>query len=228
MSIVIPELHFNIYGMMLILSLFVGFCSITVILFKRSMPKWLIASYVSIGIFMCVYCGLMLTYIQNGFKGFFWQAGLSSMGGAIGILISAFTIDVIFKFKYRVLDAQIRVLPLIYSIAKIGCLFAGCCRGVEHAGILSITYERLGNVSYFPIQLIETITFAIIFIVGITILRGVNAVVIVAISMLMKTLLDFFRLSNGGKFGFTQSVCVFVAVVMIIGSIVVKRKYLAK
>lgn len=226
--IIIPDLHFNIYGAMIILSLLVGFIVLTFFLVRRNMPKWMILAFYMLSFFMIFYCGFGLSYIQNGFNGFAVQYGLSSMGGAIGALLSALVIDLITHGKYKVTDAQIRVLPLIYSIAKVGCFFAGCCRGILYEGFLSVIYSKLGPEEYLPVQLIETVVFAIIFVLGVSVFKNKSAAIIVAISMLMKTILDFARFSNKGIFSFTQIVCVIFAVVILAITIVIKFKNKSK
>ena len=38
-------------------------------------------------------------------------------------------------------------LPLIYSISKLACFFAGCCFGLPYDGLFSVTYTSRGNVN---------------------------------------------------------------------------------
>lgn len=58
-------------------------------------------------------------------------------------------------------------IPLMYAIGKIGCFITGCCYGIEYNGIGNIIYkyslDAPQNVPLFPIQILETIIFFIIF-----------------------------------------------------------------
>lgn len=220
----INKLPFNIYGIMILLSLALGWIILSVILYRRKTPKMYIL-YTLILSFMMTFFGAMeLTYIQNGFEGFFWEWGISSMGAAIGSFFAAFIMDIILGKKYQILDAQVRVLPFIYSVAKIGCHFAGCCRGRIHSGFPSVTYVFEGPDSFLAIQLIETFTFMVIFLLGMTLLKDKHWVIIVSVSMLAKVLLDFGRLSNKGSLGFTQIVCIVFAIVGILITALQGRK----
>lgn len=60
--------------------------------------------------------------------------------------------------KYTILS-----LLLIYSITKLGCFINGCCYGIIYTGPLNVSYPFLSNNTYFPIQILETIIFMIIF-----------------------------------------------------------------
>lgn len=60
------------------------------------------------------------------------------------------------------LSIFIYAAPLMYSIGKIGCFLSGCCEGFVYNGIGSVSYNYVPNptgLSYFPIQIIESITF---------------------------------------------------------------------
>ena len=56
----------------------------------------------------------------------------------------------------------------MYAIGKIGCYISGCCYGIEYDGIASVTYkyslDAPHNVPLFPIQILETFIFTLIFI----------------------------------------------------------------
>ncbi len=55
----------------------------------------------------------------------------------------------------------------MYGIGKIGCSLAGCCYGIEYTGPLSISYKYSYSapkeINLFPVQLLESIVFIIIF-----------------------------------------------------------------
>lgn len=96
----------------------------------------------------------------------------SSMGAMFGMLISIWVFNWIYgKDKEKFWKIYALQLPLLYSVSKIGCLLMGCCHGIEYDGVLGIKYiAENDNISYglpietvFPVQLCETILFAVIF-----------------------------------------------------------------
>lgn len=56
----------------------------------------------------------------------------------------------------------------MYAIGKIGCFLVGCCHGIEYSKIGSVVYkysfEEINGIQLFPVQLVESIIFFIIFI----------------------------------------------------------------
>lgn len=96
----------------------------------------------------------------------------SSMGAMFGMLVSIVGFNYINGTDSKLFwKAYALQLPLLYSISKIGCLLMGCCHGISYEGILKVTYKAAdGEVTFaipefnvFPVQLCETIAFAIIF-----------------------------------------------------------------
>ena len=118
----------------------------------------------------------------------------------IGGIIVAISSVYLFKdtrfFKYTIIST-----PLIYSFAKLACLFNGCCIGIPYNGPLAITYPFLGNQTYFPIQLTETIAFIIIFQICNSLHKHKNITYITLLLILTtKFLLDFLRYEHIHKF----------------------------
>lgn len=79
--------------------------------------------------------------------------GYSFWGAILGAISGIFIFSIIYKKSFLEL-AKILFpnLILVYSISKIGCFFNGCCGG-----------KILENGIQIPIQLIETIVFAILY-----------------------------------------------------------------
>lgn len=136
----------------------------------------------------------------------FNKIGLSSYGAAIGIIILLIIFAKQYKKNFKELINNILpAVPLMYGISKIGCFLAGCCYGIKYNGPLSITYKYSlsapKNISLLPIQIIETITFILIYlytskkkkenknIIGITLL----------LCGLSKFLLDYLRMNHIDK-----------------------------
>lgn len=136
----------------------------------------------------------------------FKKIGLSSYGAIIGILILLIIFAKQYKKNFKdLINNILPAIPLMYGISKIGCFLAGCCYGIKYNGPLSITYKYSlsapKNISLLPIQIIETITFILIYlytskkkkenknIIGITLL----------LCGLSKFLLDYLRMNHIDK-----------------------------
>ena len=136
----------------------------------------------------------------------FKKIGLSSYGAIIGILILLIIFSKQYKKNFKdLINNILPAIPLMYGISKIGCFLAGCCYGIKYNGPLSITYKYSlsapKNISLLPIQIIETITFILIYlyiskkkkenknIIGITLL----------LCGLSKFLLDYLRMNHIDK-----------------------------
>lgn len=125
--------------------------------------------YENIGI---IFGAKLLTYIQN-YKTYgnfyFLSLGLSSYGALIGAILCLIIFGM--QFKKTIKDMLFNFMPsipLMYAIGKIGCFLVGCCYGIEYNGIGNISYKYSevapNHVHLFPVQIIETIIFTIIFI----------------------------------------------------------------
>lgn len=94
----------------------------------------------------------------------------TSYGNMIGALIGLIIYSLIFKKKTIDLLALGSVpLPLVYAIGKIGCFTAGCCYGINYNGLGKVIYTSSLhaplNTELFPVQLVEAITFTVIFLI---------------------------------------------------------------
>ena len=152
-----------VYPSMIVLSLIVNV--IVVLIISRKF-KYTVDELVSmlvmenIGI---IGGGILYTYI------FSKELGFSSLGGVIGGLIMLYLYSLLVKKDYKyMLILFMPSIPLMYAIGKIGCFVAGCCYGIPYDGIGHIVYHSsevaLLNTNLFPIQIVETIIFLIIFI----------------------------------------------------------------
>ncbi len=99
------------------------------------------------------------------FSGFVFYGGL--IGGALGVIIYCK------QFKMPIkpfMEVAAPAIPLMHGIARVGCLCAGCCYGMEYDGPFSITYphnsftQGIAGVPRFPTQIIETVVNLILFV----------------------------------------------------------------
>jgi phosphatidylglycerol---prolipoprotein diacylglyceryl transferase len=88
-----------------------------------------------------------------------WWALLASGKSIVGALLFGFIAVEIAKplMRYDIPpnDRFAIVLPFSIGIGRIGCLIAGCCRGLPHDGPLSIAYGD--GILRYPSQLYETV-----------------------------------------------------------------------
>lgn len=99
------------------------------------------------------------------FSGFVFYGGL--IGGALGVVIYCKQ----FKLPLKpFMEVAAPAIPLMHGIARIGCLCAGCCYGMEYDGPFAITYpdnsftHDMAGVPRFPTQIVETVVNLILFV----------------------------------------------------------------
>lgn len=163
-------MQFNLYGLFLIIAFILN--SIIIV---RETQKYNMRYYETIGLLIFENTGIVLgakilAMFQNDNKSFI-TAGFSSYGGLIGAIIFIILFSIIFKEKLEYLLCLCFLpVPLMYSISKIGCVVSGCCYGINYSGTGSIIYHNSSvapnNVELFPVQLLETIVFFLIFCIG--------------------------------------------------------------
>ena len=125
------------------------------------------------------------------------EAGFTSLGGAAGMLLGVWLNNVIFKEKRtEITETCITALPLIYSIAKLGCLFGGCCGGLPYTGPFAVRYLRNGQIvqaDSIPVQLIETVVFLLLFFSFFRCKNKIGAAQMIILCSVAKFLTDFLR-----------------------------------
>ena len=96
-----------------------------------------------------------------------WDGGLSSLGGLIGVLV---VVPLYMKSKnikiLPLLDIAAVYAPLLQSIARIGCLLAGCCYGCPANVFWAIRCSECGvGIYVHPTQLYSSLMLFSIFMV---------------------------------------------------------------
>ncbi len=192
---VIGEFKISLYGKFIVLALIFNMIFNYWYLRKEKISKQLIwLSILMVSIFCIVGAKIMTLLTTNVTSLTLFNAGLSSYGGAIGIIAGSFIFSKLSN-EVKVIKSNILSLPLMYSIAKLGCFFSGCCYGIPYNGLFSVTYLNGLNIPLFPIQLVETITFLVVFILGIKKYRN-NIEVLIILCAIFKFVLDYFRYSH--------------------------------
>ena len=163
------------YGTMIVLGILLGLFFI-----KRDKPLMQIMSFdqvLNLTTLIIIFgvIGARLLYLaEHGTDSFHqafavWDGGLSVFGAVIANLIMIpLYLNYTKKPIMRVLDRIAIYVPLIHSIARIGCALAGCCYGKPKEYFLSVTYTNPDslaplNTPLVPVQLLSAFGLFIIF-----------------------------------------------------------------
>ena len=129
----------------------------------------------------------------------------SSIGGVLGLFLSIWFMDRLTNKEHIYLKENVKIIPLMYSISKLGCFFSGCCHGFVYDGFMHVEYM---HGSYFPIQLFESIVFFVLFLL---LLKSYNSYISIMICAISKFFLDFLRYGhNGLSFSIKQVLCLLI------------------
>lgn len=219
----IPEIK-NIYPAFILLSFIIPF-SIIFIKNKNKYKKSVLF-YSFLTAFLCAMAGGIIYHTITQFiDGIPLSLGLSSYGGAIGLILSVFIYDGILKnekslnisdeLRRNLKEEYLMHIPLIYSISKLACGFNGCCYGFMYTGPLAVTYDGVN--SHFPIQFIEVIYFFLIYFFTTHLLRKNPDKVYITfiISAIAKAALECFRNGYSG-FNINQTVSLIIIIICLI------------
>ncbi len=210
---IIKETNFPIYWTFISVSIII---SLGYILFSMSDTidkKIKIPIFSFLYLFCIIVFGTIFSMITSIPK---MNLSLSSFGCAFGILINLYITNRIIQDK-KLKIYSIISLPLTYGIAKIGCFLAGCCYGIPYKGIISVTYANGLNKPVFPIQIIESIIFLLIFIIVNKKKDNKNIINITILTCaIAKFILDFFRYDHVYKIiTLNQMLCIFIIIVVL-------------
>lgn len=203
-----------------ILSVIIGIIYININLKKEIKKNKKILLFNIIYILFAIIFGKLYTYIL------YKKTTLSTYGGLIGTILSAYIFEKIIPLNKRIIKLTILSLPLVYSTSKISCLLAGCCQGFIYTGPLALKYPNLTNDSYFPIQLIEIISFFILFLYSNknNIKKNITFVTLYSISII-KFLLDYLRINHSGiLLSYNQ----IFSIILLITTIYIQKKLIKK
>lgn len=225
MNMIIPKQTFPFYGILIITSMLAGLLYVFIILKKEKYNDKNIYLYTILYISFALTIGKLFTIAATGFKYSFLEAGLSSYGGLIGVILASIIFELILPTNKQTIKYTIISLPLTYAIGKIGCFIAGCCYGIPYSGIFHVIYKDGLNIPQFPIQILETIVFIIIFIICHKLRNNKNIIYITAfISILAKFLLDFLRYEHIKETLSTNQIFSIILIVIMIVVYIFKSK----
>ncbi|MBE7011926.1 MAG: prolipoprotein diacylglyceryl transferase [Ruminococcaceae bacterium] len=129
------------------------------------------------------------------------------------------------------------LIPFSHALGRVGCLFAGCCHGMEYSGpfavhITDYVANSLSTATYFPIQAIEAI-FDILIMICILIYvrkpkkRGNTVRLYLILYSLLRFALEFFRGDKirGIYWGLSTSQWISLAIMfLVLVSTIIKRE----
>lgn len=230
-SIFIPECKISVYLISLIAGI-IGGVAIAAVLQKKSKIKYIyIISGVMINTVLVIYFGVIGDLV-TGFREGVISLNFTSVGGAVGMITGTVVMFFVTK-NHDVLKAGATAIPFMYSVSKIGCLFSGCCGGREYYGPGAVTYTGRLNAVYsvptFPVQLLETVCFMIVFIVMLTLYNRVGYLWHVLVNLYLcatlKFVIDFLRVSHEGVIISLNQICCIVLVIIVTAIMMVSRKF---
>lgn len=219
---VIDKINFPIYSVIILVSFVIGCVFNYIFLKKNKVERKDIALFIIMLLVLALSGGEMLSFLTSDLKSEEVMIyGLSSYGGAIGVILSGIIFEKIKPYNKIIIKSSIISLPLIYSISKLACFFAGCCYGLPYDGVGCVIYPSGLNISLIPVQLLETVTFMIIFIICILLMNNKNIISItVILSAISKFLLDYLRYDHLEKTITTNQIIsivfVFIGIIMIV------------
>lgn len=214
MQIDIPVFTWSPYGLMIVLSVLVGFCN-AVIMMRRFKILWQTIVLTCMLTFMCTMaCSCMATVsiMDSGVRFSF-----SGLGAGVGMIVGVLISSLIFKEKKEhVMISFIVSAPLMYGIAKIGCFMTGCCHGKEYFGPLAVTYHNKYEGTYFPIQIVESVIYILIFVISFLLAfkmkNKIQAIAIIfAIMLPVRFVTEYFRYYNEGTIISPEQILVLIA-----------------
>lgn len=190
---IIHRINFPCYGIIIVFSVIIGMLYIYLNLKKDGYKNKQILLYFIMYIAFAFICGKMYTVLAYG-ENDILSSGLSAYGGLIGVVIGSIIFERILPTDGKIIEYTILSLPLVYGLTKIACFIVGCCGGIPYDGIFKIKYVDVLNIWQFPIQIVETIIFLLIFIVCHFSKKNnnINYIVMILVST-FKFLLDFLR-----------------------------------
>ena len=165
-----------------------------------------------------VLTGVLIAFLLDAFFTGDWRtwnsAGMRRMGFTftgwlLGVLTFLFIYGRFTSFGWFFLFNMFSpIIALAQGIGRIGCFLGGCCYGRACSwGVCypkgSMAYERLGEVTVFPVQLIEAILLIILFAVCLKVVFHYRACVYLIGVSIVRFNLEFFRGDmRGSIFGY--------------------------
>ncbi len=228
-----------LYGLMILISLILNIIVIAKTYDKAKFTKEEMIGAITYEIVGIILGAKLLAFIENyqmhNGEFNFLKVGLSAYGGVIGAIAVIFIFKIQFKKNLKDLFLTFAFpLPLLYAVGKIGCFLVGCCHGIEYHGIGNVVYNYVSKsdiigLHLFPIQLVESIVFFLIFIYNLF-KHKKNKYNVKSLSIMLllcgisKFALEFLRMSHVGKIISSTQVISLIFILLSICLIAKNRK----
>ena len=223
----IPELAYSPYALIVMLSIILGIV-VACILMRRAGASRQTVFYTALLTFVMIIAVSFLVsfYITHDIRRVGFVGAGGALGLVLGVLISAFIHN---DHPGASVSAWVVSAPLMYGLSKIGCHIAGCCHGIPYTGPLAVTYACHGDASCFPVQLLETVVFLVIFAVGLALYLHLReklpaALITVAVSCAAKVLLEFLHESHTGGISGYQILVMSIAAAFAAVTLALRKK----
>lgn len=168
------KLSIHLYGVMIALGLLGCFAVLFLYTKKKKIDEKFVdfLFYNGVASIVLGFLGAMLfqafyNYLDNPEEGFRFGSGMTFIGGLI--IGAAVFLSVYFIFRKRLTARLVDVISIVpcciliaHAFGRIGCLFAGCCYGVETDSIFGMQFVGLSHPVH-PTQLYEAIFLFIMF-----------------------------------------------------------------
>ena len=214
MKIYIPELAWSPYGLLVLTSVAIGFAVAIYLMRKAGVTKHTILyTCILTSVFTVTNSVMGNMLISNNPR----ALGFSGLGAVVGIILGVLVSGLIIKDKPEsVMASFIATAPLMYGLAKTGCLFGGCCHGKEYEGPFAIVYSGANGGSYFPAQIIDMVVFIAMFVINLILIRKMKnkiaaIYVILALLTVVRFLLEYLKYYHDGSLIASGQVSVLVA-----------------
>lgn len=114
---IIDKFNFPIYPIIILLSFIIGMIFNFIFLSKSKIEKRKIIVFLTMLITYSLFFAVLFTVMVSN------EFGISSYGGAIGILIAAIIYTKIQDWDFVYIKSSVLSLPLFYSTSKLACFF---------------------------------------------------------------------------------------------------------
>jgi len=215
MQIVIPGFSRSPYGLIVLLSVAVGF-SVSAFRMRRSGVAKQTILYTCLLTLICTLITSLLVEFRITAEGV--RMGFSGLGAAVGMIAGVFLASLIINDKPDMVMASfVTSAPLMYALAKTGCLLAGCCHGKPYTGIFAIVYTGGDHEgSYFPVQLIDMAVFLVLHLFAVIVIskikNKVRAIyIILAVFIPVRYLLEYLKYYHDGSLIASGQITVLIA-----------------
>jgi len=161
-----------------------------------------------------------------------WEGGFSALGAIIGVItITPWYIKKLHIPLLPTFDLVAIYAPLMQSIARIGCLLAGCCHGIPTTSPFAIIYTHPHTIAHsslavHPTQLYSSLLLLCIFLYMFFYAQhhykkpGLLFCNYLILTSLERFLIDFLRADHADIYGIFLSFHQIIALLLLIGALI--------